>query len=58
MGEASDQGRWLDLLTGSDRFRTQFEAGASAPAIVAAWRGELAAFDRSRQPYLLYARES
>jgi uncharacterized protein YbbC (DUF1343 family) len=55
---ASDQGRWLDLLTGSDRFRTQFEAGASAPAIVAAWRRELAAFDRSRQPYLLYPRES
>jgi uncharacterized protein YbbC (DUF1343 family) len=58
VGTASDQGRWLDLLTGSDRFRTQFEAGASAPAIVAAWRRELAAFDRSRQPYLLYPRES
>lgn len=55
---ASDRGRWLDLLTGSDRFRTQFEAGASAPAIVAAWRQELAAFDRARQPYLLYPRES
>jgi hypothetical protein len=25
---------------------------------VAAWRRELAAFDRSRQPYLLYPRES
>ena len=58
VGGASDQGRWLDLLTGSDRFRTQFEAGASAPAIVAAWRRELAAFDRSRQPYLLYPRGS
>ncbi|MET1004764.1 MAG: DUF1343 domain-containing protein, partial [Propionibacteriaceae bacterium] len=58
VGGVSDQGRWLDLLTGSDRFRTQFEAGASAPAIVAAWRRELAAFDRSRQPYLLYPRES
>jgi len=58
VGGASDQGRWMDLLTGSDRFRTQFEAGASAPAIVAAWRRELAAFDRSRQPYLLYPRES
>ena len=58
VGGASDQGRWMDLLTGSDRFRTQFEAGASAPAIVAGWRQELAAFDRVRQPYLLYPRES
>jgi uncharacterized protein YbbC (DUF1343 family) len=58
VGSTSDQGRWMDLLTGSDRFRTQFEAGASAPAIVAGWRQELAAFDRARQPYLLYPRES
>ncbi len=47
---------WIDLLTGSDRFRRQLEAGESAGAIIAAWRGELAAFERQRQPYLLYRR--
>jgi uncharacterized protein YbbC (DUF1343 family) len=53
-----DGGRWMDLLTGSDRFRLQFEAGASAGAIIAAWRSELAAFDRARSSYLLYPRRS
>lgn len=47
---------WIDLLTGSDRFRQQLEAGQSAAAITGAWRGELAAFDRQRRPYLLYPR--
>ncbi|GAA1436156.1 hypothetical protein GCM10009616_35290 [Microlunatus lacustris] len=56
VGSSSDQGRWMDLLTGSDRFRTQFEAGASAPDIVAAWQRELRAFDRTRAAYLLYPR--
>ena len=49
-------GRWIDLLTGSSRFRTQLDGGASAASITAAWRAELAAFDRRRQPYLLYRR--
>ena len=49
-------GRWIDLLTGSSRFRTQFDGGASAAEIMAAWRTELAAFDRRRRPYLLYRR--
>ncbi len=56
VGSTSDQGRWMDLLTGSDRFRTQFEAGASAPEIVASWQRELRAFDRTRAAYLLYPR--
>ncbi|MGH3485470.1 MAG: glycoside hydrolase family 3 N-terminal domain-containing protein [Nocardioidaceae bacterium] len=47
-------GRWIDLLTGSDRFRSMLEADASAAEIVAAWRKELAEFDRRRRPYLLY----
>ena len=34
-------GRWIDLLTGSDRFRTMLAAGASANQIVAAWQDEL-----------------
>ena len=49
-------GRWIDLLTGSSRFRTQFDGGASAAEIMAAWKSELAAFDRRRRPYLLYRR--
>ena len=49
-------GRWIDLLTGSSRFRTQFEAGDSAAAIMAGWKAELAEFDRRRRPYLLYRR--
>jgi uncharacterized protein YbbC (DUF1343 family) len=49
-------GRWIDLLTGSSRFRTQFDGGATAAEIMSAWRTELAAFDRRRRPYLLYRR--
>jgi uncharacterized protein YbbC (DUF1343 family) len=49
-----DGGRWIDLLTGSDRFRTMLEADASAEEIVAAWQTELAEFDERRGPYLLY----
>ncbi|MEU8227912.1 DUF1343 domain-containing protein, partial [Kribbella sp. NPDC048915] len=33
-------GRWIDLLTGSDRFRTMLLANASAEEIVAAWKSE------------------
>lgn len=52
----SYSGRWIDLLTGSDRFRTQFAAGDSARQIIADWRDELRVFDRTRQQYLLYRR--
>ncbi|CAM3053150.1 DUF1343 domain-containing protein [Saccharomonospora xinjiangensis] len=45
---------FIDKLTGSDRFRTMVDAGATTGDIVASWRDELAAFDRQRQPYLLY----
>jgi uncharacterized protein YbbC (DUF1343 family) len=47
-------GRWIDLLTGSDRFRLMLDGGASAGAIIAAWQAELADFDRRRRPYLIY----
>jgi uncharacterized protein YbbC (DUF1343 family) len=47
-------GRWIDLLTGSDRFRTMLAGGASASQIVAAWQPELTDFDRRRQQYLIY----
>lgn len=45
---------FIDLLTGSDRFRRMVDAGAGAEAITAAWADELAEFTRLRQPHLLY----
>lgn len=47
-------GRWIDLLTGSDRFRTMLTAGASAEEIVAAWKSETDAWTARRAKYLLY----
>ena len=47
-------GRWIDLLTGSDRFRTMFAAGATAEEIVAAWQAETGAWTARRAKYLLY----
>jgi uncharacterized protein YbbC (DUF1343 family) len=47
-------GRWIDLLTGSDRFRTMLTAGASAEEIVAAWQPETDAWTARRAQYLLY----
>jgi uncharacterized protein YbbC (DUF1343 family) len=47
-------GRWIDLLTGSDRFRTMFAAGATAEEIIAAWRTETDAWTARRAKYLLY----
>ncbi len=47
---------WIDLLTGSDRYRLQLAAGASPERIIAAWKDELAGFERERRPYLLYPR--
>ncbi|MEO7588204.1 MAG: DUF1343 domain-containing protein [Arachnia sp.] len=49
-----DGGRWIDLLTGSDRFRTQFEAGASATEIIAAWQRDLRRFVVDTSRFLLY----
>ncbi|WP_329482116.1 DUF1343 domain-containing protein [Kribbella sp. NBC_01484] len=47
-------GRWIDLLTGSDRFRTMLTAGATAEEIVAAWKSETDAWTARRAKYLLY----
>jgi uncharacterized protein YbbC (DUF1343 family) len=47
-------GRWIDLLTGSDRFRTMLTAGSPAEEIVAAWRSETDAWTARRAKYLLY----
>jgi uncharacterized protein YbbC (DUF1343 family) len=45
---------WIDKLTGSTRFRTMVDGGASADQVVAAWQGELADFDKIRRTHLLY----
>ncbi|MGW5050606.1 exo-beta-N-acetylmuramidase NamZ family protein [Actinokineospora sp. NPDC004072] len=45
---------YIDLLSGSDRLRRMVDAGAGVDEITGAWAGELAEFDRLRQPYLLY----
>ncbi|WP_405062107.1 DUF1343 domain-containing protein [Kribbella sp. NBC_01505] len=47
-------GRWIDLLTGSDRFRTMLLADATAEEIVAAWKAETDAWTARRAKYLLY----
>jgi len=47
-------GRWIDLLTGSTRFRDMLTAGAPAEEIVGAWRKELSEWNRRRDDYLLY----
>ena len=49
-----DAGRWIDLLTGSTRFRDMLTAGASASAITSAWRPELSEWNRRGRQYLLY----
>ena len=49
-----DSGRWIDLLTGSTRFRDMLGAGAPAAEIVGAWRKELSEWNRRRDEHLLY----
>ena len=45
---------WIDKLTGSPRLRTMIDAGAGLEDVVAAWTGELSAFTKQREKYLLY----
>lgn len=47
-------GRWMDLLSGSKRFREQVDAGVRADEIVASWQGEVAQWNSARAPFLLY----
>jgi uncharacterized protein YbbC (DUF1343 family) len=49
-----DAGRWIDLLTGSTRFRDMLMAGAPAAEIVGAWHQELSEWNGRRDDYLLY----
>lgn len=45
---------WIDKLTGSDRLRTQIDAGAPADEVIGAWQAELRRFRSRRNPYLIY----
>ncbi|MFF9818861.1 exo-beta-N-acetylmuramidase NamZ domain-containing protein [Streptomyces sp. NPDC014006] len=45
---------WIDKLTGSTAVRTAIDAGADTDEVVRGWQGELAAFRRVRERYLLY----
>jgi len=49
-----DAGRWIDLLTGSTRFRDMLMSGAPAVEIVGAWREELTEWNSRRDDHLLY----
>jgi uncharacterized protein YbbC (DUF1343 family) len=44
----------IDILAGSDRLRTQIEAGTAPQAIAASWHEDEEAFRRLREPFLLY----
>ncbi|MER6914668.1 DUF1343 domain-containing protein [Streptomyces sp. NPDC000594] len=50
----TQDGRWIDRLTGSGRVRALIDAGADTDAVVASWQPELAAFRRLRRRYLRY----
>ncbi|TDV40660.1 exo-beta-N-acetylmuramidase NamZ family protein [Actinophytocola oryzae] len=45
---------YIDKLSGSARLRTMIDAGAGVAEVTGAWRGELAAFARLREKYLIY----
>ena len=47
-------GRWMDLLSGSPRFREQVDSGADAATIIGAWQAELAQWNTDRAPFLSY----
>ncbi|MGH3761293.1 exo-beta-N-acetylmuramidase NamZ family protein [Actinophytocola sp.] len=45
---------FIDKLSGSDRLRLMIDAGAGVDEVIGAWRGELAAFAKLRERYLIY----
>ncbi|MGH3881393.1 MAG: exo-beta-N-acetylmuramidase NamZ family protein, partial [Actinophytocola sp.] len=45
---------FIDKLSGSDRLRLMIDAGAGVDEVIGAWRGELAAFAKQRERYLIY----
>ncbi len=49
-----DRPDWLARLAGSRRLNGMLRRGVGPEAIIAAWRGDVEAFQRRRTPYLLY----
>jgi len=45
---------FFDLLAGTDQMRNQIEAGLTEDEIRASWEGELSAYRKMREKYLLY----
>jgi uncharacterized protein YbbC (DUF1343 family) len=45
---------YIDKLSGSARLRQMVDAGAGVDEVIGAWRGELAAFAKLRERYLIY----
>ncbi|MPZ82050.1 MAG: DUF1343 domain-containing protein [Actinophytocola sp.] len=45
---------YIDKLSGSDRLRLMVDAGAGVDEVIGAWRGELTAFAKLRERYLIY----
>lgn len=49
-----ERAEFMDKLAGTDKLRLAIEAGQTEQQIKQSWQTELAAFQRKRQPYLLY----
>ncbi|WP_245580219.1 exo-beta-N-acetylmuramidase NamZ family protein [Arthrobacter castelli] len=49
-----DEGRWMDLLSGSARFQEQLDAGEGAGTIIGSWQDELLQFVRDTRAFLVY----
>jgi uncharacterized protein YbbC (DUF1343 family) len=52
--EYEDRKQPIDILYGSDRLRTVFDAGEDVGPLVASWKTDEEAFRRTREKYLLY----
>jgi uncharacterized protein YbbC (DUF1343 family) len=50
--------RAIDLLTGSDQFRTRLESGGDVDGWIESWRADEASFIAEREPFLLYPSRS
>lgn len=46
----------FERLAGTDRLRLMLQAGKTPTEIIDAWKPEIAAFKKAREPYLLYPR--
>ena len=52
--EYEHEKRPIDILSGSDRFRTEIEADVPASEIAKSWEPDVAAFESTRRRFLIY----